>query len=393
MKSRDIGGQSRLINQLKAFYFLFYGAAGAVIPFLNLYFVRVGLSGTQIGIITSVFPVVLIFAAPFWGILSDLTRRHQRILYLCLASTIPFLIGIGFSRTVLPLVLLMIGYALFFAPVMPLIDNLALRTLGEETHGYGRLRVWGAIGWGVSPPLVGILIDIVGIRTPFFLYVALIVPAIVIVQRLPALPMELTKPSLSGIKDLLSDSSWQLFLACVLMVGICSYVLEHYFVLFLDNLGGSESNFGISVTMASISEIPIYFLAVLMIRRFGPRSLLLAAFGTYAIRAFLYAQISAPIWAIPAQLLHGPTFSALWAGAVAYASQQSRKELGASAQSLFNSVLMGIAASGGALIGGILYDRLGLAQTFRFCGLLSLAGFAVFLLFGNKRGGKRRMNF
>jgi PPP family 3-phenylpropionic acid transporter len=377
--------QLRLLARLKAFYFLFYAAAGAVIPFLNLYFSRAGLSGTQIGIVTGVFPIVLIFAAPFWGILSDITRRHRRVLYLCLIGTLPFLLTVSFTSTVAPLALLMIGFSLFFAPVMPLIDNMALESLGEEKHGYGRLRVWGAIGWGVTPPLVGVMIDFWGIRTPFFLYVALILPAVLIVVRLPRIQVEVAKPSLAGIKDLLSGSAWQVFLLCVFLVGICSHVLEHYFVLFLDNLGGSESTFGISVTMASISEIPIYFLGVLLIRRFGSRWLLLAAFGIYALRAFLYAQISHPVWAIPVQLLHGPTFSALWAGAVAYASQQSKKEIGASAQSLFNSVFMGIAASGGALFGGMLYDRVGLAHTFRICGLLALSGFLIFLLFGRGR--------
>jgi len=378
----------RTVLKLKDFYFFVYGATGAMIPFLNLYLARVGLTGTQIGIVTSVFPLVLIFAAPFWGILSDMTHLHQRILHVSLMATIPFVIGIAFTTRIVPLIFLMIGYAVFFAAVMPLVDNLALQTLGKEQHGYGRLRVWGAIGWGVSPPIVGFLIDRLGIRTPFYGFVFFMLASIAVIVRIPRFHSNIPRSTLAKVGNLLSKSSWQTFLLCIFLIGICSHVLEHYFVLFLDNLGGSEGNFGISITMASVSEIPIYLLAVLLIRRFGPRGLLLSAFAVYSLRAFLYAQIRTPIWAIPAQLMHGPSFSALWAGAVAYSGVQAGKELGATAQSLFNSVFMGIAASVGAFLGGLLYDQMGLAQTFRLCGLLAFIGFLLFLFLSRKSDGR-----
>ena len=89
-------------NLLKAFYFFFYGANAAVIPFLNLYLARVGLSGTQIGIVSSVFPLVLIVATPFRGILGDITRRHRRILFISLLATVPFRITCAFTKNMGP---------------------------------------------------------------------------------------------------------------------------------------------------------------------------------------------------------------------------------------------------------------------------------------------------
>jgi len=372
-------------NLLKAFYFFFYGANAAVIPFLNLYLARVGLSGTQIGIVSSVFPLVLIVAAPFWGILGDITRRHRRILLLSLLATIPFLITFTFTKNMGPLIVLMIGYALFYAPILPLIDTLSLQMLGDDRNQYGRLRLWGAIGWGVTPPVVGLLSNTLGIRVIFYMYVLLILVGALVVIRIPRFEAEIDKPSFANIKNLMSRPSWLVFLICVFLVGICSHVLEHYFVLYLDNLGGSEITFGFSITMASISEIPIYFLVAWLIKRFGSRGLLLSAFAVYSLRAFLYAQISIPVWAIPAQLMHGPSFSALWAGAVVYAADQAPRGLGATAQSLFNSVFMGVAATAGAFLGGLLYDLLGLAQTFRICGLIAFAGLIIFLLFRGRR--------
>ena len=369
--------------RLKAFYFFYFGAGGALIPYLNLYLARAGLTGTEIGIMSGTIPVVTILAVPLWSAIGDLSRLHTRILYLTLAAAVPFAIGISLTRSLWALVILVCGYAFFMSPAPPLIDSIALRYLSSRPEEYGGLRVWGAVGWGVSAPAVGYLIRGLGVSVIFYAYAAFILVGLMTLIGLPNTPVESDKPSVRDFGALLRSRPWQLFLFCIFLVGVCSNVLEHYFVLFLDDLGGSEWSFGVSVAVASLSEIPVFLLAAPLMRRYGARGLLLSAFLIYAIRAGVYAGIRNPLLAIPAQLLHGPTFSALWVGGVAYAASRAPRGLGATAQAAFNSVFMGVAAAAGAVLGGVLYDTLGLGPTFLICGALSLLGFALLLLGGS----------
>lgn len=315
--------------RLKTFYFFYFAAAGALIPFLNLYLARVGLSGTQIGIVSGAIPLVTILAVPLWSAIGDVSRLHTRILYLTLAAAVPFVVGISLSRSIGALLVLVCGYAFFMSPAPPLIDSILLRFLGSRQEDYGRLRVWGAVGWGISAPLVGYLIRVSRIPVIFYAYSALILIGLTALIGLPKIHPDSHKPSARDFGNLLKSRSWQLFLLSIFLAGVCSNVLENYFVLFLDDLGGSEWSFGVSVAVASLSEIPVFLLAPLLMRRHGARGLLMVAFLIYAVRAGVYAGIRNPLWAIPAQLLHGPTFGALWVGGVAYAAGRAPRGLGA----------------------------------------------------------------
>lgn len=368
--------------RLKAFYFCFFSASGALIPYLNLFLARVGLSGTQIGVVSGAIPLVTILAVPLWSTIGDLSRQHKRTLCLILAAAVPFAVGISFGRSLITVLAPVCGYAFFMSAVPPLIDSYSLRFLGPRQADYGSLRVWGAVGWGVSAPAVGFLIRELGIAAIFYASATLVLIGLVALIGLPRIQTESHAPSVRDTLSLLKSRSWRLFLFCVFLVGVCANVLEHYFVLFLDDLGGSEWSFGVSVAVASVSEIPVFILTALLIRRWGAGGILLFAFLFYAIRAGVYAAIQNPLLAIPAQILHGPTFSALWAGGVGFAADRAPRGLGATAQAMFNGIFMGVAAAVGAILGGLLYDVMGLRNTFLICGGISLLGFVLFLCFG-----------
>ena len=45
-----------------------------------------------------------------------------------------------------------------------------LAMLGDERARYGRIRLWGALGWGVVGTVGGLLVDWVGLRVSFLNY-------------------------------------------------------------------------------------------------------------------------------------------------------------------------------------------------------------------------------
>ena len=72
----------------KAFYFCYYAAAAALLPFLALHFDDLGLSGRQIGFLAGIIPLVSLVGAPFWSAFADAVRFHITILGVVIAGAV-----------------------------------------------------------------------------------------------------------------------------------------------------------------------------------------------------------------------------------------------------------------------------------------------------------------
>jgi predicted MFS family arabinose efflux permease len=184
----------------------------------------------------------------------------------------------------------------------------------------------------------------------------------------------------TDIGAFIRQKRWQGFLLGVFLFGTGMAVLNTYFVLFIDSLGAGEGLYGLSVVAASISELPVFLLSSVVLRRWAPRALLTFAFSALILRCFIYSALRDPWLAIPAQLLHGPSFAAMWAAGVAYVSRLSPEGLGASAQALFGATNFGVSGTAGALLGSQLYDTAGPVTLFQIAGLIVLGGMISFLI-------------
>ena len=72
----------------KAAYFFYYAATASLLPFIALYYAQVGLSASQIGLLSGILPLVTLVSAPLWGGFADATRRHHVLLLFAIGGTI-----------------------------------------------------------------------------------------------------------------------------------------------------------------------------------------------------------------------------------------------------------------------------------------------------------------
>jgi PPP family 3-phenylpropionic acid transporter len=80
------------------------------------------------------------------------------------------------------------------------------------------------------------------------------------------------------------------------------------------------------------------------------------------------------------QLLHGPSFAAMWVAGVTQADRMAPPGLGATTQGIFSGVTMGLGSAFGAMTGGLLYENFGAAATFMWAGFGMLFGLGLFVL-------------
>jgi MFS transporter, PPP family, 3-phenylpropionic acid transporter len=381
--SNRILGQSLLLA--KGLYFFFFAAGAALIPFLPLYYQHIGLSGRQIGLLTGLPPLITIFSGPIWSGLADATQLGKRLLLIAVSGVLLMIFALSQTTVFIILIPIIIAYAFFISPIIPMVDNNVLQMLGEKKSQYGKQRVWGAIGWGIAAPVLGIAAERYGLGWNFAGFLILMFMVFLIVTRLPVKEVPLGNRFWSSLKLLLANRQLAIFLLAVFVSGITLSMTSNYLFLHLDGLGATRSLMGISLSFATVSEIPVLFFSDRLLKRFEARHLILFSLIIFSLRAFAYSFMQVPWVVLPIQLTHGLTFSTMWIAGVSYVNEIAPEGLGATAQSLFSSVTMGLGAMFGGFAGGYLYQAVGSAEMFRIAGYAVMIFIFVFILFGRRK--------
>ena len=81
---------------LTLFWFVYFGSLGIFYPYFALYLrENAGLTGTEVGLILAISPLVGMLAGPFWGQLADRTGARSRMLALLTLGTALGYLGLG----------------------------------------------------------------------------------------------------------------------------------------------------------------------------------------------------------------------------------------------------------------------------------------------------------
>ena len=355
----------------KLLYFLYYAAMASLLPFLVLYYAQLGLTGRQIGVLSALLPLMTLLGVPLWSAAADASGRYRGIILLSVGAALIFTLTASSATSYLGLLVVVGALSFCVAPIMPLTDTTVLALLRGARHRYGNLRLWGAVGWGTGAPLTGWLVERLELRWAFWVAATLLGLLWLVGYTLPRLT---TTPPRSAhgfwrSAQQLATPAWLGFLVVGFTGGICLVVSSSFLYLHMADLGVRASFVGLALSVATLSEIPVFFFSGRLLRRYSAFTLLLIALAVFAARLFLYSIFAAPWMILTLGLLHGPGFSLLWASGVAYADTHAPAGLRATAQGLFSATLLGWGGVVGALAGGALYDALGAAAMFRWAAL------------------------
>jgi PPP family 3-phenylpropionic acid transporter len=370
--------QSRLFAS--AIYFCYFAAGGALTPYLNLYYQDVGMSKQQIGVLIASTMLATVLASPIWGAVADAFRLHRYLLPLAMFGTLLPIALFVQATDFIALWLLIILYAFFNGPIIPLADNAVLEMLGEDRAAYGKLRVWGAVGFGLSAWGGGVLAEQFGIKASFVVFLTFMFLCGLVATRLPAPQLRSSDSYLRNLRRLSTNVTWLGFLGAIFLVGLCSSMIHNYLVLYANELGAGEGLYGLSIAIAGVSELPVFFFSAWLLRRLTPRGVLVIAFVAFVVRALIISVVPSPEWIILPQALHGLSFSALWAAGVVYVARITPVGLGATAQAALGTMLFGVSGAVGGLFGANLYELIGAAGLFRLGALMALLGLGLFLV-------------
>lgn len=364
----------------KTFYFLFYAAGASLAPFLVLFYRQQGLDETQIGLLAGMQPLMTLAAASLWGGLADSTRQHRTLLRVALIGAAFFALLLSTMRGFGGLAVVALAYAFFMAPIIPLVDNSVLELLGERSNRYGRIRLWGAIGWGVAGPVVGRLVDWGGLNYSFYIFALLQLCGLLVTFGLPIAEASLGGGFWSALRKLAANRRWLIFLAVMFVGGMGQAVIHSFLFLYLADLGASGWTMGLALSSATVSEVAVFFFADRLLVRWGTVRVLAISLVVLVVRLLAYSVIHTTGWVLVVQLLHGLAFSAMWVAGVAHAKKLAPPGLGATAQGLLTGIYFGLGSAAGSTAGGFLYQTVGPFAMYRWAAVWVIVGLAALVL-------------
>jgi len=367
----------------RAYYFFFFGAIGCYALYINLYFAARGLNGAAIGLLAALPPAMLVIGGPVWGALADRFRLHQTLLPLVTFAPVLPILRLGQTGEPAEM-LLLVGAASFFSMAAgPLIDSAVLDLVAGTRHTFGSVRVWGTLGFIVASLGMGALLPVgLDYRAygPIFVgYAVGMAAAGAAALGLPARRRALSGGFGAGLRELLRQPAFALFLPAAFLVGAATQAAFSFYPLHLQQLGATAALIGLAGSVSAVSEIPSLFYARALLHRLSAWGASALGVAGYAARWLLVALARDPAAATATQVLQGLSFGPWLVGGVAYVDARTPPGLSATAQAVFTATQWGLGAAIGAAAGGWAYEHLGAAGFFVAASGVNVAGLSLIL--------------
>ncbi len=294
------------------------------------------------------------------------TEKFLGISHLIGAGLVWALAGVDDFQTFLILSAL---YGMVYAPTLALTNSLSFHHLADRDRDFGKVRLWGTLGWIVAGIAVGQWLlfkhtpataDLVeaaqnaGRADAFRLSALLGIPMGVYCFTLPHTPPAKNAQHSSAIGEALGEVKRQPLITLFLLAVPISCIHQFYFVFtseFLSKYGRDTANainkiFGVGggglMTIGQMSELAVLAVIPLVAKKFSRKTLLATGIAAYALRMAIFAYADSQMLVLVGVALHGVCFGCFIFVAFMVVDEETSADVRASAQNLFNLVIIGV---------------------------------------------------
>ena len=347
--------------------FLQYAIWGAWAPVLSNYLLNdLGFTGFQAGWIFAMLPIATIISPFIGGQLADRYFATEKVIaFLQLIGGVLLLV-MAQVTSYGAMMALMFVYCLFFAPTLALTNSIAMINLKDSEEEFGRIRVWGTIGWiaagwiltgwrylGVNISLGGDMLFLAGIMS--------------VIMGFQSFTLPHTPPQKEGVNPLAFLDALKMlknrdFLIFICITFVVATELEFYYLLtapFLTStsIGISSESLPAIMTIAQFAEMFVMiFLLSVFLKKYGMRNTLAIGVIAWPLRYIVFA-IGKPVWLVVASLtLHGFCYVFFFVAAFIYVDKIAPRDIRASAQSFIAIIVLGVGRGLGSIFAGKIMD-------------------------------------
>jgi PPP family 3-phenylpropionic acid transporter len=344
--------------RLGFFYAAMFFTTGVQLPFWPAWLSARGLAPGEIGALLAVSQWIKVATNPLAGIAADRSGAPRRVMLLAslaaLAGFLLFLPAGGFAS----LLLLGAFTSAALSALLPLGDNVALAAATAGTLDYGRVRLWGSLGFIVAALLTGRLMDAGGADSVLYLLIAAAAAIAAACAALPEGNASNRTPRRTTWRLLARPSLLLFFLAAALIQG--SHAVYYAFgTIYWRSLDLSDGVIAALWAEGVVAEILLFYWGARVLGRLGPLGLLALGGAAGLLRWLGTAYATGlPVLAL-LQLLHGLTFGAAHLGAMHHLARRLPAEQAATGQALYSALVGGVGQGLILLLAGSLYGSAG----------------------------------
>jgi PPP family 3-phenylpropionic acid transporter len=364
--------------RLSGFYFFYFASLGALVPYWGLYLKSLGFSANDIGIFMAIVIGTKIVSPNIWGWIADHMGKRMLIVRIgCLLAAIAFA-GVFISSNYWWLVAVMIFFSFFWNAALPQFEATTFNYLGDRTHRYSSIRLWGSVGFIIAVVVLGSVLEQQS---------AAVLPFALVILFVGIWLMSMLVPE-HAAKHLVVDHVPMLYIlkrpqVVALLVACFLMQMSHgpyytFYSIYLEEHNYSRSLIGQLWSLGVIAEVGVFLGMHLLVPKLGLRFLLLLALALTVIRWILVGYFVDTLWIlIVAQTLHAASFGIYHACAIELIHRYFPNRHQGKGQALYSSISFGAGGAVGSLYSGALWESAGAHVAFTVAAIVALLAFVI----------------
>ncbi len=364
--------------RLSGFYFFYFATLGVLVPYWGLYLQSVGFTPVDIGNLVAILMVSRIVAPMVWGWIADHREGRMTVVRLAAFLTVAAFCGAFFGTGFWWLAAVMLLFSFFWNASLPVLEVFVMRHTAARPGAYGRVRLWGSIGFIVAVTALGLVIDA---RGPWWVLPALLVLMFGIWSFSLTLPESELKGELAHpgpLREVLLRPEVFAFLLACLLMQVSHGPYYTFYSIYLQGHGYSKTVIGMLWAFAVLCEIGVFLLMQRLLTRVALRAVLMASYLLAALRWLLIGHYPDNLAVlIAAQTLHAATFGSFHATAMQLVHRFFTGRHQHRGQAIYGSLSFGIGGAVGSLYSGHTWATLGPTMTFNIAAASAGLAFVV----------------
>lgn len=265
-------------------YFFYFFSLAVFSGYISVYLMDKGYHASQVSMVVSWSFILSMMIQPIVGYLND--HYHQKKLNI-LILFISAVLGICFIYAQnIYLIALIYSLALgLFNAANPVIENMA--TLSR--FSYGKIRIWGTIGYAVASKVSGVIYDYVSPEAMYIFFTIGLIFCIIGIygtQNVKQVKIQ-KKEKTKG----LFQKNFIIYLVIVCLFYAITNTNTTYLPAMFQNIGLSMSTTSSVIFILTLSELPIIYFSHYYMNRLTNKQLLIGIFLLLIIQFLTYTLI------------------------------------------------------------------------------------------------------